>query len=104
MVPMLESYVKKILGSRVYDLAEETPLSPAPLLSKRLGTEVMLKREDLQSVFSFKLRGSYNKMAQMSVAEQQRGVIAASAGWKTPPGRYGIACVDCDVTRCARTV
>ena len=77
---MLESYVKKILGSRVYDLAEETPLSPAPLLSKRFDTEVMLKREDLQSVFSFKLRGSYNKMAQMSEAEQRRGVIAASAG------------------------
>jgi threonine dehydratase len=80
MVPMLESYVKKILASRVYDLAHETPLTPAPLLSKRLGCEVMFKREDLQPVFSFKIRGSYNKMAQMSVAEQQRGVIAASAG------------------------
>lgn len=55
-------------------------MSAAPLLSKRLGTEVMLKREDLQPVFSFKIRGSYNKMAQMSVAQQQRGVIAASAG------------------------
>lgn len=77
---MLESYVKKILASRVYDLAIETPLSPAPLLSKRFGTDIMLKREDLQPVFSFKIRGSYNKMAQMSVEEQQRGVIAASAG------------------------
>ncbi len=80
MVPMLESYVKKILASQVYDLAEETPLTLAPVLSKRLGAEVMLKREDLQPVFSFKLRGSYNKMAQMSVEEQARGVIAASAG------------------------
>ncbi len=77
---MLESYVKKILASQVYDLAEETPLTLAPGLSKRLGAEVMLKREDLQPVFSFKLRGSYNKMAQMSVDEQARGVIAASAG------------------------
>ena len=80
MVPMLESYVKKILSSRVYDLAEETPLSPAPILSKRLGVNVMLKREDLQAVFSFKLRGSYNKMAQLSTREAARGVVTASAG------------------------
>lgn len=80
MVPMLESYVKKILSSRVYDLAMETPLTPAPGLSQRLGIEVWLKREDLQPVFSFKNRGAYNKMAQMSQADQQRGVIAASAG------------------------
>ncbi len=80
MVPMLESYVKKILSSRVYDLARETPLQAAPNLSKRLGTEVLLKREDAQPVFSFKLRGSYNKMAQMSAEQQARGVICASAG------------------------
>ena len=77
---MLESYVKKILSSRVYDLAMETPLTPAPGLSRRLGAEVWLKREDLQPVFSFKNRGAYNKMAQMSAAEQKNGVIAASAG------------------------
>ncbi|MEM9622517.1 MAG: threonine ammonia-lyase, biosynthetic [Pseudomonadota bacterium] len=77
---MLESYVKKILASRVYDLAEETPLTAAPGLSRRLGVEVMLKREDLQPVFSFKIRGSFNKMAQMPLAQQQRGVITASAG------------------------
>ena len=77
---MLESYVKKILASRVYDLARETPLSPAPLLSQRLGSEVLLKREDTQSVFSFKIRGSYNKMAQMNAEQRKRGVIAASAG------------------------
>ena len=80
MVPLLESYVKRILASRVYDLANETPLQSAPLLSQRLGAEVLLKREDLQPVFSFKLRGSYNKLAQMTDAERARGVIAASAG------------------------
>ncbi len=77
---MLESYVKKILASSVYDLAEETPLQSAPGLSKRLGVDVMLKREDQQPVFSFKIRGSFNKMAQMPPAQQQRGVITASAG------------------------
>ena len=77
---MLESYVKRILGSRVYDLAEETPLQAAPNLTKRLGAEVYLKREDLQPVFSFKLRGSFNKMAQMRETDRARGVIAASAG------------------------
>ena len=54
---MLESYVKKILGSKVYDLAVESPLSDAPLLSRRLGLNVSLKREDMQTVYSFKLRG-----------------------------------------------
>ena len=62
---MLESYVKKILGSRVYDLAIESPLSPAPLLSRRLGAQVSLKREDMQSIFSFKIRGAYNKIANL---------------------------------------
>lgn len=77
---MLENYVKKILGSRVYDLAVESPLSPAPLLSRRLGLDVSLKREDMQAVYSFKLRGAYNKMAQLSQAQKDRGVITASAG------------------------
>ena len=77
---MLESYVKKILASAVYDLAIETPMTPAPLLSQRYATEVLFKREDLQPIFSFKIRGSYNKMAQLSAAEKRRGVIAASAG------------------------
>ncbi len=77
---MLESYVKKILSSRVYDLAQETPLARAPQLSKRLGAEIFLKREDLQPVFSFKLRGSYNKIAQLSEKDKAAGVIAASAG------------------------
>ncbi len=77
---MLERYVKKILASRVYDVAIETPLHEARSLSRALGNRVFLKREDLQSVFSFKLRGAYNKMAQLSAADRARGVIAASAG------------------------
>ena len=77
---VLEHYVKKILASRVYDVAVETPLQDAPRLSARLGHRIALKREDLQPVFSFKLRGSYNKMAQLPAADRARGVIAASAG------------------------
>jgi threonine dehydratase len=69
-----------VLTSRVYEVARETPLEPAPRLSRRLGVEVLLKREDLQPVFSFKLRGAYNRMAQASAAERAAGVIAASAG------------------------
>lgn len=77
---MLERYVKKILSSRVYDVAVETPLQPARMLSARTGHRVLLKREDMQPVFSFKIRGSYNKIAQLSETERARGVIAASAG------------------------
>ena len=77
---MLENYVKKILGSKVYDLAAESPLSGAPLLSRRLGVNVSLKREDMQSVYSFKLRGAYNKMARLSEEQKATGVITASAG------------------------
>jgi threonine dehydratase len=77
---MLQNYVKKILSSRVYDVAVETPLQPARNLSRRAGCRVLLKREDLQPVFSFKIRGAYNKMAQLSEAERMRGVITASAG------------------------
>jgi threonine dehydratase len=73
-------YLQKILTARVYDVAVETPLDVAPALSARLRNQVLLKREDQQSVFSFKLRGAYNKMAQMSAADRARGVIAASAG------------------------
>ena len=76
----MEKYVKKILASRVYDVADETPLQRARLLSRRLDNEVRLKREDLQPVFSFKIRGAYNRIAQLSDAERNRGVIAASAG------------------------
>lgn len=77
---MAHRYIKKILDARVYDAAIETPLDEATSLSSRLGNRVLLKREDLQPVFSFKLRGAYNKMAQLTQEERERGVIAASAG------------------------
>jgi len=77
---MLQNYVKKILSSRVYDVAVETPLQPARNLSRRLAHRIMLKREDLQPVFSFKIRGAYNKIAHLAEAERARGVITASAG------------------------
>ena len=73
-------YLNKVLLSRVYDVAVETPLDEAVSLSRRLGNRVLLKRDDLQPVFSFKLRGAYNKMARLSPEELRRGVIAASAG------------------------
>src|SRR5438132_1058045 len=73
-------YLQKILTAKVYDVAVETPLELAPTLSERLGNRVWLKREDQQSVFSFKIRGAYNKMAHLSAADRARGVIAASAG------------------------
>ncbi len=77
---MTESYVKRILNARIYDLAIETPLDEARLLSQRTGNKVLLKREDLQPVFSFKLRGAYNKLLQLTEEERNRGVICASAG------------------------
>ena len=73
-------YLERILSARVYDVAIESPLQFAPVLSARIGNQVLLKREDLQSVFSFKLRGAFNKMSKLSAAELERGVIAASAG------------------------
>ncbi len=73
-------YLKKILNAKVYDVAIETPLELAPQLSARLHNRVLLKREDQQPVFSFKLRGAYNKMAHLSREQLKRGVIAASAG------------------------
>jgi threonine dehydratase len=76
----LSDYLKKILTARVYDVAIETALEPASALSARLGHSVLLKREDTQPVFSFKLRGAYNKMAHLSRAQLRRGVICASAG------------------------
>ena len=78
--PSRDEMLRLILTSRVYDVCRETPLDPAPRLSGRLGAEVLLKREDLQPVFSFKLRGAYNKIAHLTPDERARGVIAASAG------------------------
>ncbi len=77
---MPHNYVEKILDARIYDLAIETPVEAAPLLSHRLNNEVLLKREDLQPVFSFKLRGAYNKLRHLSAEQLEAGVIAASAG------------------------
>ncbi len=77
---MLERYVKMILQARVYDVAKETPLDYAPELSRRLTNRVWLKREDLQPVFSYKLRGAYNLMSALSEQQRKHGVIAASAG------------------------
>lgn len=77
---MLTDYLKKILAARVYDVAIETPLHSAPFLTQRCQNQIWLKREDLQPVHSFKLRGAYNKMAQLTEAEKASGVITASAG------------------------
>lgn len=76
----LRDYLTRILTAQVYDVAQETPLELAPQLSTRTRNRVLLKREDLQPVFSFKLRGAYNKMAQLSAEALDRGVVAASAG------------------------
>jgi threonine dehydratase len=77
---MTDDYLQRILKARVYDVAIESPLDAAPRLSRRLGNQILLKREDLQPVFSFKLRGAYNKIAHLSAAIAVRGVICASAG------------------------
>src|SRR5271156_140383 len=77
---MQENYVDRILKAKVYDVAVETSLHIAPRLSKRLNNQILFKREDLQPVFSFKIRGAYNKIAQLSAISAQRGVICASAG------------------------
>src|SRR5918993_77808 len=77
---MLTQLLHDILKSRVYDVARETALDAAPRLSKRLSNEVLFKREDLQPVFSFKIRGAYNKVAHLSETTARRGVICSSAG------------------------
>src|SRR5689334_2031621 len=80
METKLLEYLQRILNARVYDVAIESPLEVAQRLSERLGCQVWLKREDVQSVFSFKVRGAYNKMARLSTRELSGGVICASAG------------------------
>lgn len=77
---LLDQYVRRILEARVYDVAVETPIHAAPLISRRLGNTVLLKREDLQPVYSFKCRGAYNRMAELNEEQRARGVICASAG------------------------
>src|SRR6187401_3443392 len=76
----MDTLLREILTSRVYEVARETPLDPAPRLSRRLENDVLLKREDLQPIFSFKIRGAYNRIVRLPDAERARGVIAASAG------------------------
>lgn len=78
--PTPSDYVRRIRDSRVYEVATRTPLELAPELTRRLGNNLMLKREDHQPGFSFKLRGAYNKMAQLTPEQLRRGVICASAG------------------------
>ncbi|MBP8868001.1 MAG: pyridoxal-phosphate dependent enzyme, partial [Propionivibrio sp.] len=77
---MASDYLEKILNAQVYDAAVETPLDFLPALSARIGNTLLLKREDMQPVFSFKLRGAYNKIARLSLERLKRGVICASAG------------------------
>jgi threonine dehydratase len=77
---MLQQYIKRILTARVYDVAIESPIDHAGFLSERLGNNIILKREDLQPVYSFKLRGACNKVMQLTEEERQRGLVAASAG------------------------
>lgn len=77
---MPQDYLKRILDARIYDLAVETPLDFVPLVSNRVNNRVLLKREDLQPVFSFKVRGAYNKLLHLNATQKQAGVVAASAG------------------------
>src|SRR5512132_1306478 len=77
---MQESYIERILKARVYDVAIESPLELAPRLSRRFGNSIFFKRGDLPPVFSFKLRGAYNKIAHLDDATARRGVVCASAG------------------------
>jgi threonine dehydratase len=79
LLQVASPYIERILKARVYDVAIETPLEEATRLSRRLGNQVLLKREDLQPVFSFKLRGAYNRIAHLSEASARRGVVCASA-------------------------
>ena len=76
----MNDFVKQVDNARVYDVAIESPLELAPILSARLGNRVLLKREDLQPVFSFKLRGAYNKISTLTDEETANGVICSSAG------------------------
>ena len=76
----MKEYLKKVLQARVYDVAKKTPLEKAQNLSRRFKNNIYLKREDLQEVFSFKIRGAYNKMQNLTKEQLSRGVITSSAG------------------------
>lgn len=92
---MTTDYLREILTARVYDVADETPLEHAPLLSQRLGNQVYFKREDMQCVFSYKIRGAYNKMVHLSIEQRKRGVICASAGNHAQGVAYSAAKLGC---------
>ena len=94
----MTDYLERILLARVYDVAIESPLEPAPNLSRRIGNTLLLKREDMQPVFSFKLRGAYNKMAGLSKAQLKRGVVAASAGNHAQGVALSAQVLGCDAT------
>ncbi|MBI2734398.1 MAG: threonine ammonia-lyase, biosynthetic, partial [Aquabacterium sp.] len=94
----IQAYLQKILTSKVYDVAIESPLDEARSLSRRLGHKVYLKREDQQPVFSFKLRGAYNKMAHLSRAHLAKGVICASAGNHAQGVAMGARRLGCQAT------
>jgi threonine dehydratase len=95
---MQNDYLRKILNAKVYDVARETELEQAQHLSARLNNNILLKREDNQPVFSFKLRGAYNKMAHLSKAQLSKGVIAASAGNHAQGVALGASKLECLAT------
>lgn len=95
---MKPDYLERILKARVYDVAVETPLDLAPALSTRLGNRILLKREDMQPVFSFKLRGAYNKMVHLAANKLKQGVICASAGNHAQGVAYAAEKLGCKAT------
>ena len=95
---MKNNYLERILTAQVYDVAEQTPLDEMPILSSRIHNQVLLKREDLQQVFSFKLRGAYNKMFKLAPEVRNRGVIAASAGNHAQGVALAAKKLDCGAT------
>lgn len=95
MQALEKEYLQRILKAQVYDVAHETPLQKAALLSERTGNQIFLKREDLQPVFSFKLRGAYNKIFNLSPEERAKGVIAASAGNHAQGVALSAKCLGC---------
>jgi threonine dehydratase len=95
---MKPDYLERILKARVYDVATETPLDLAPGLSARLGNRILLKREDMQPVFSFKLRGAYNKMVNLTAGRLRQGVICASAGNHAQGVAYAAEKLGCKAT------
>ncbi len=95
---MKPDYLERILKARVYDVAVETPLDLAPGLSARLGNRILLKREDMQPVFSFKLRGAYNKMVNLAASRLRQGVICASAGNHAQGVAYAAEKLGCKAT------